>query len=130
MIKRRYVFALDGLVVVLLLLGGTVCRWLLDKLPDCIISRYGLLCPACGGTRCLHYLLQGKVLQSFWMNPYVFCTVFLGIGLLILLNVAAWSRKRSVMVLLRYTLNPRYLIAWAVGFAVFGIARNIFILLK
>ena len=99
---------------------------MLEKgINPCFYLQFGLQCPACGGTRCLNYLTAGKVFYAFQLNPYVFCTVILSVGILSLMNIAVLSKKGQGRELLNRIWKPKWLIAWAVGFAVFGILRNI-----
>ncbi len=125
MIKRRYILLLDAAVLIGLLLGVLIISWMQANITPCVFTHFGLLCPACGGTRCLRYLLQGQLQQAFLMNPYLFCTAFLALILVLLLNMAVLTQKHYGMSLVRLICKPRWLIAWAVGFALFGILRNI-----
>ena len=124
MIKRAYVLALDGAVLTSLFAGRFITNWMRANITSCISTRIGLLCPACGGTRCLQYLLHGDFLRAFFMNPYLFLTAMIAMALLILLNVAAFTPKHMGMPVLRWICKPRWVIVWAIGFAVFGVLRN------
>lgn len=122
--KRRYILLLDGALLAAIPLGSAASKWMLDALPDCIFLQHGLLCPACGGTRCLRALTRGDFLLAFRMNPYLFCTAFLALALVVLLNVTVLSGGRWGSGLLRKAAKPWLLILWAAGFVVFGILRN------
>ena len=125
MIKRRHILLLDGLALLLVLIGRALTGWMIEKeITPCIYLQKGFLCPACGGTRCVDHLLKGDLLQAFQMNPYIFCTVFLCAGVVIFLNITAFTKKHRGEKLLQLVLKPRWLIVWSVGFAVFGILRN------
>ena len=126
MIRRRYVLALDGALLVLALAGRALTGWMLGEgLTPCPYLQWGLLCPACGGTRCIHFLLRGKLLQSFQMNPYIFLTAVLCVTIVALLNVTAFTKKHCGEKITRKILKPRWLVVWAIGFAVFGVLRNV-----
>ena len=126
MIKRRHVLMLDGLFVLLIPACKVITGWMLEKgTTPCYYWQFNLQCPACGGTRCLYNIASGEFLNAFWLNPYVFCTVVLSVGILILMNVAVFCMKEQGQKLLKYILRTKWLIVWAVGFAVFGILRNI-----
>jgi len=47
-------------------------------LPCTLYTWTGLYCPGCGGTRSLSALLQGRILDSFYLHPFVPYTVFVG----------------------------------------------------
>ncbi len=48
------------------------------QIPPCLIyEKTGLWCPACGGTRAVLALLDGRIVPAFWWNPVVPYGVFL-----------------------------------------------------
>lgn len=123
--KRRYILLLDGTLLLLVPVAALLSGWMLGNLPACGFLRYGILCPACGGTRCVKFLSRGQLAPAFQMNPYLFCTAFLALGLVILLNVVGLSQGQRGTGLLKRVCRPIWLILWAVGFSLFGILRNI-----
>ena len=47
-------------------------------LPCTLYTWTGFYCPGCGGTRSIAALLQGDILESFHLHPFVPYTVFVG----------------------------------------------------
>ena len=127
--KRKYILLLDAGILALIPVAVLLAKWMLKALPDCMFMRVGFLCPACGGTRCLIQLGRGNFLQALQLNPYFFFTAWLVFGLLVLVNVWAFSGGNRGGALLRNILRPRWLIVWAVGFVLFGVLRNVFLIL-
>ena len=123
--KRIYILLLDSLLLAAFLAAPWVSSWMLAHLPPCFFLKMGLLCPACGGTRCLQALTRGEFSQAFQRNPYLFCTAFLALALVVLVNVAVLSSGRWGAGLLRRVARPWLVTLWAVGFGVFGILRNL-----
>lgn len=46
--------------------------------PCTLYTWTGFYCPGCGGTRSLSALLQGRILESIYLHPFVPYTVFVG----------------------------------------------------
>ena len=86
--KRKYILLLDAGILALIPVAVLLAKWMLKALPDCMFMRVGVLCPACGGTRCLIQLARGNFLQALQLNPYFFFTAWLVLGLLVLAYVA------------------------------------------
>ena len=46
--------------------------WLMARsVPRCLLDRFGLRCPLCGGTHCAAALAGGDIVRAFYYNPYV-----------------------------------------------------------
>ena len=121
--KKLLIFGLDMTLVVLAIstrwISGLMMRWI----PPCPSLELGLLCPACGGTRCVRYLASGQIVDAFRMNPYFFVSIlYLGV-LLMLLNSSVLFGKGSK--LLKKLATPTAAIIWAIGLIPFTILRNI-----
>ena len=44
--------------------------------PPCLIFTFtGLYCPGCGSLRALHQLLNGNIMNAFWLNPLIFLSI-------------------------------------------------------
>jgi len=126
MVRRRYVLILDVVLVALLPICAVLSTWMIDSLSGCFLQKYGLLCPACGGTRCVMYFTRAEFLKAFRMNPYLFLTVPILIFMIVLLNLVSLSGGRFGKIGLKKMCRPENLIVWAVGFAAFGVLRNFF----
>ena len=116
---------MDVGLVALILAAGFLSRWMIATLPPCPFVAAGLLCPACGGTRCVRYLTQGAFAEAFAVNPFVFLLVFyVGIGL-ILLNIGVLAKAQRVEKIACAMLGWQAVIVCAVLFVVFGVLRNV-----
>ena len=122
--KRKYVIILDACIAAVALGSKWITAWMMALIPDCPVTRFGLLCPACGGTRCVRYFLELRWGQAFIMNPFFFALIwYVGAGLLLLnvgvLGNVSWAKRISGAML-----HWRAVIVIAVLFGVFGIVRN------
>lgn len=124
-LSKRGLLLIDGILLLFLLLLPLAARWLLMLPSDCYFQRFGLLCPACGGTRCVLSLLKGQFVEAFQMNPYFVITGFFLLLSIFLLHMAVFSKCVLAHKLCAIVFHPRTVILWAVGFAVFGILRNV-----
>ena len=130
MINRRYMPILNIMLIALFVAGKYLSQRMIEWEISCIFMQYGLQCPACGGTHCLYYLTQGYVTRAFWENPYIFCTICICIIIIIIFDAVSLCRKQKGYDLLKRIFTPKWLIVWAVGFAVFGMLRNLPAFLK
>lgn len=111
----------------LLLLGGSMLYKFQLKnymaLPECMIYRMtGIYCPACGGTRAVLSLLEGKIAESLWYHPAVLYSVCLW-SIYVLINTCAlvFTRSRDKMV----HFGKKYIIIGLLLFAVNFILKNV-----
>lgn len=60
------------LLIVLIVVLKVTDLGILSLLPECsFYSVTGIICPGCGGTRSVKFLLQGDVIRSFLYHPFV-----------------------------------------------------------
>jgi hypothetical protein len=51
--------------------------------PKCVFHQLtGFECPGCGITRALHHLLHGRFAEAFWLNPFLFFMLAVGLCML------------------------------------------------
>lgn len=71
-------------IIVLAILYVFINSKYIEIIPKCWINhKTGLLCPACGGTRCVIFFLKGNWIKAFFLHSIFF------IGILYLLVVNA-----------------------------------------
>lgn len=122
--KKRYVLILDAVALALMLGAGTLTGWMMAKIPACPVMSMGMLCPACGGTRCVRFLFSGQLAEAFMINPFMFVLIWYLGAALVLLNVGALLKVSwAESVALKMT-GWRAVIIAAVIYAIFGVVRN------
>ncbi len=86
-----------GVGLLILGLVGLGFHYLPDRLkPPCgFHTMTGLPCPSCGSTRMGEYLLQGDILRSFAVQPFMFL-IFSGLVLWVLSGFAARIAGRDL----------------------------------
>lgn len=115
-----------GLDAILLLAALNVKRLAVlmsDKISECIFLRMGILCPSCGGTRCVYNMASGNFSEAFAYNPFIFLVVIYAAIVLLLFNITYLFNIR--LKVFRIMANSRAVIVIAVLYALFGILRNI-----
>ncbi len=124
-----WVLLLDAVI----LLGGIfvkyIARFVSATSGECIMKVFGLTCPGCGGTRCVYNFFKGNFAEAFEFNQFVFIMIFYVLILTILLNLRYVFGLQFAEKPVLYMVHPRALIIIAILFLIFGIARNVFILL-
>jgi len=90
--------------------------------PKCMLFQWtGLHCPGCGGTRAVHELTRGRILDAIRMNALV--VLFLPVLIAALLWQNGFSNQKKPF--LHLVTGPKT--AWAIAILVigFGLLRNI-----
>lgn len=122
--KKKYVVIIDLALAMVTLVARWMIGWMLVTMPDCPVTRYGLRCPACGGTRCVRSFLEFRWGQAFFLNPFFFVLIwYVGVALL-LLNVGVLWNVRWAQRLSAGMLHWKTVIVIAMLFGIFGIVRN------
>lgn len=92
-------------------------------IPECwVYQTTGLLCPACGGTRCVLYILEGNWVKAFFSHM----VFFIGILYLLIINIIYainLDKKKKVGI----WMYPKYwyAIVFVVVLIIYTIARNL-----
>lgn len=65
-----------GIILLVLILFIIIKCNIIKLIPACFINRrFGILCPSCGGTRCVLNFLGLNFKASFYYHPIFFCTI-------------------------------------------------------
>lgn len=95
----------------------------IETIPKCwIYQSTTILCPACGGTRCIINLLKGNWIKAFFSHMIFFIT-FIYLGILNVVYIINLNKeKKSVM-----WIYPKYwyIIIFAVLLIIYTIIRNL-----
>lgn len=95
----------------------------LEAIPQCwVYDTIGILCPACGGTRCVINLLKGNWLEAFFSHM----VFFVGIMYLLIVNIVYLinlnrDKKIGTWVYPKYW----YAIVFAILLIIYTIVRNL-----
>lgn len=125
MSKKKAVLLLDAVLLIAAVLAGPMAKWMLWALPDCALARVGVMCPSCGGTRCVRAFFSAEFGAAFRFNPFFFVLIWYLAGALVLLNVGVllkvnWAEKTA-----RAMTGGTAVIVAAITFALFGLVRNL-----
>lgn len=122
--KKKLLWIQMGIVLSISIIY--LCMQLVDlrKLPNCMIKeKTGLLCPTCGGTRCVKNFLEGNMIASFSYHPIFFLTI---IFLLIWNILYIVSTIRSKNMKQRFYPKWYWFLIWGILLMAYTIGRNIF----
>lgn len=121
--KKRKIFVILIEIIIFIILYSFVNSTYINLIPPCwVYCQTGVLCPACGGTRCLIYLLKGNWIQAF-CSHMVF---FIGIIYLLIFNLVYIvnlnkEKKIGTWIYPKYW----YVIIFAVVLIIYTIIRNL-----
>lgn len=121
--KKRAISIIIIEIIALLLLYLLIKLEYQELLPNCwIYQTTGFLCPACGGTRCVVFMLQGKWIQAFFSHMIF----FMGILYLLILNILIIINLNKEKKVANW-LYPKwwYAIIFAIMWLGYAILRNI-----
>ena len=128
LVKRNRILILifDSVAILGAFLVPKIASWCLSTdLAECNFRMLGLLCPSCGGTHCTISFFTGDFPAAFSHNAYMAVTFILLAFALLLVNLKIWINKPAVISLCDKLVNYKWTIVWAIGYVVFGIARNV-----
>lgn len=121
-IKKMLLLEL-GILSLVLIIFIIIKANLIYLLPSCLINKtFGILCPSCGGTRCIINLLQGNFLESFNYHPIFFVTAIYLMVINVIYIVNAF-RKREILTFL-YP-KVKFWIVFIVILLIYTVVRNI-----
>lgn len=100
------------------------CKYITGVSQCYIFQNTGILCPSCGGTRCIQSLLQGDIVSAFHYN---FVITFVAIYLVILNIVYLINRNKDEEKKVLTWIYPKYwyTIVLAVILIIYTVLRNL-----
>lgn len=116
----------------ILLILFIICLYIVVKkdiikiVPSCyILQKTGLLCPSCGGTRCIKELLNFNIVEALKMNAFYTITILylLVLNIVYVLNIVLKTNRLKFLYIKKY-----HLIVWIIVLILYTIIRNIFFL--
>ena len=95
----------------------------IELVPECwIYKSTGILCPACGGTRCVLNFLQGNFIEAFFSHMVFFLgIIYLGIINIVYLINLNKKEKIATWIYPKYW----YTIIFVIILIVYAIMRNV-----
>ncbi len=123
--KRIIVLAADIAVIAFALLAPSLASLLMNSLSECFFLERGILCPACGGTRCVYSFFSGRFAEAIAYNAAFFCAIIYGLVLLLWLNIDALRPNRVSPTAIRLMTCPATVFTALGLYLVYGLLRNI-----
>lgn len=122
--KGKMMFIQLGIIVgMLFLFLLTQSEWI-KKMPSCLIKeRLGLVCPTCGGTRCIKAFLEGNMKLAFFYHPVIFFIIIYWILFDISYMINTMLGKKKIKVIYP---NWYWFIIFLVFLGGYTISRNFF----
>lgn len=119
--KSIRIIGIEG--IVLIILNGFINSEWIERVPQCwIYCTTGLLCPACGGTRCVIQMLKGNWSEAFLLHSVFFIGIlyFLSVNIVFIINL---NRQKKIAT----WLYPQYWygIIFAILLMIYTIVRNL-----
>ena len=122
--ETKQMLKIESIIIICVIsLYITVKMDLIKILPECYFyNKLGLLCPRCGGTRCVIELMNFNFIQAIQMNAFIVIT-FLYLMILNIVYIYNTIRKKNKFKFL-YIKNV-HIIIWGVLLIIYTIFRNI-----
>lgn len=123
--KTRQMVLFEILVIVLIIGIYIIVKTDIIKIvPNCyILQRTGLLCPSCGGTRCVKELVNFNIVEALKMNAFYTVTIIylLILNIVYILNSILKTNKLKFLYI-----KKAHLTVWIITLFLYTVIRNIF----
>ena len=121
---KNYQIILIEFIILIIMSFIINCKYITGVSQCYIFQNTGILCPSCGGTRCIQSLLQGDIVSSFHYN---FVITFVAIYLVILNIVYLINRNKDEEKKVLTWIYPKYwyTIVLAVILIIYTVLRNL-----
>lgn len=111
-----------GILFLVLIIFIAIKTNIISILPKCFINEtFGILCPSCGGTRCVINFALGNFEQSFRYHPIFFITIIYLVLVNILYIINTFRKKEILKFLYPKT---KFWIVFLIFIFIFTIIRN------
>lgn len=94
------------------------------EIAKCTFYKNGILCPGCGGTRCVYNFVSGNFARSFEYHPFVFCLIWYLALIVVLFNLDFLFNLQFAKKINRFLTDYRVIVAILIAYSIFGISRN------
>ena len=112
-----------GIIFLVLIIFIVVKSNITKYFPTCFIyERTGILCPSCGGTRCVSNFVFGNFKASFLYHPIFFITIIY-LGIVNIIYIINSFRKKEILTFL-YP-KTKFWIIFLIIIVIFTLFRNI-----
>lgn len=112
-----------GIIFLVLIIFTIISQNLITFLPQCPINHFfNILCPSCGGTRCVINFVLGNFAKSFFYHPVFFITILylLLVNILYIINTLAKTKVATFL----YP-KTKFWIVFLIILLIFTIIRNL-----
>ena len=124
--KTKNMILFEVIVMIFIVILYIIVKTEIIKLvPHCyILEKTGILCPSCGGTRCIKALLSFNISEAFKMNAFYTITIIylLILNVVYILNTIFKTNKFKIIYIKKV-----HLIIWLITLILYTVFRNIFI---
>jgi len=123
--KIRNMLLLElGIIFLVLTIFILVKLDIIKYIPTCFVNKkFGILCPSCGGTRCVVNLILGNIKESFLYHP-VFFIMIIYLVIVNILYIVNSVREKEIATYLYPKM--KFWITFLIILAIYTIIRNIF----
>lgn len=121
--NKKSIIIISIELVILIVVTIILNTDLINYIPQCwIYQTTGILCPACGGTRCVVNIFQGNIKEAFFSHMIFFITIIYLIicNIVYIINL---NKKKKIAT----WIYPKYwyVIIFAIILIIYTIIRNI-----
>lgn len=121
--KSLWILLLDFAIVLFILVGKYLVKFMKGSFSPCIFNAHGFKCPSCGGTRCVESFLKGDFISAFHYNQYFFLLfIYVALGI-IALNAGYIFKLKPAAKVSDFMFNYKVVIVWAILIVPFSLLR-------
>ena len=122
-LKKMFLIEL-GIIFLVLIIYIAIQYGIVNLIPKCVINKnFGILCPSCGGTRCVINFVRGNFIESFSFHPIFFITIIYLIIVNVIFIINSFRKKQILTFLYPKT---KFWIVFLIVLFIFTVLRNMF----